>query len=96
VYRAAAGRVDRAHPDLAPLNADLAGLSPAFVLTAEYDVLRDEGEAYAAELASAGVPTVAVRYLGLNHNFRRKSALFDAAPLALAHIGDAVRRTLRR
>ncbi len=90
------GRVDRAHPDLAPLNADLAGLPPAFVLTAEYDVLRDEGEAYAAALASAGVPTVAVRYLGLNHNFHRKSALFDAAPLAVAHLGDAVRRALRR
>ncbi len=89
-------RVDRAHPDLAPLNADLAGLPPAFVLTAQYDVLRDEGEAYAAALASAGVPTVAVRYLGVNHNFQRKTALFDAAPLAVAHIGDALRRALWR
>ena len=59
-------------------------------------MLRDEGEAYAAALASAAVPTVAVRYLGLNHNFQRKSALFEAAPLALAHIGDAVRQALRR
>ncbi len=90
------GRVDRGHPDLAPLHADLTGLPPAFVLTAEYDVLRDEGEAYAAALAAAGVPTVAVRYLGLNHNFQRKSALFDAAPLALAQVGDAVRWALRR
>jgi acetyl esterase len=89
------GRVDRAHPDLAPLNADLAGLPPAFVITAEYDVLRDEGEAYAAALASAGVPTVAVRYPGLNHNFQRKLALFDAAPLAVAQAAEAVRLALR-
>ncbi len=93
---APAGRVDREHPDLAPLNADLAGLPPALVITAEYDVLRDEGEAYAAALASAGVPTVAVRYLGLTHNFQRKLSLFDAAPLAVAQIGAAVRRTLAR
>jgi acetyl esterase len=90
------GRVDRGHPDLAPLNADLAGLPPALVITAEYDVLRDEGEAYAAALAAAGVPTVAVRYPGLNHNFQRKLALFDAAPLAVTQAAEAVRRALRR
>jgi acetyl esterase len=90
------GRVDRTHPDLAPLNADLAGLPPALVITAEYDVLRDEGEAYAAALASAGVPTVAVRYPGLTHNFQRKLALFDAAPLAVAQAAEAVRIALQR
>ncbi len=88
------GEVDRAHPDLAPLHADLAGLPPALVMTAELDVLRDEGEAYAAALATAGVPTVAVRYPGLNHNFQRKLALFDAAPLAVAQAAEAVRRAL--
>jgi acetyl esterase len=88
------GRVDRDHPDLNPLNADLTGLPPALVVTAEYDVLRDEGEAYAAALASAGVPTVAVRYAGLNHNFQRKLALFDAAPVALAQMADALRGAL--
>lgn len=89
------GRVDRSSPDLAPLTADLAGLPPALVITAEYDVLRDEGEAYAAALAAAGVPAVAVRYPGLNHNFPRKLALFDAAPLAVAQAGEALRRALR-
>jgi acetyl esterase/lipase len=88
------GRVDRRAPDLAPLSADLAGLPPALVITAEYDILRDEGEAYAAALASAGVPTVAVRYAGLNHNFQRKLALFDAAPVAVGQIADAVRRAI--
>jgi acetyl esterase len=89
------GEVDRTHPDLAPLRADLAGLPPALVVTAELDVLRDEGEAYAAALAAAGVATVAVRYPGLNHNFPRKLAIFDAAPLAVAQAAEAVRRALR-
>lgn len=87
--------VDRDHVDLSPLKADLAGLPPALVVTAEYDVLRDEGEAYAAALVGAGVPTVAVRYVGLNHNFQRKLAIFDAAPLALAQVAAALRPALR-
>jgi acetyl esterase len=91
---APSGRVDRRDPDLAPLNAALTGLPPALVITAEYDILRDEGEAYAAALAAAGVSTVAVRYPGLNHNFQRKLALFDAAPLAVGQIAEAVRQAL--
>jgi acetyl esterase/lipase len=89
------GRCDRTHPDLDPFAADLAGLPPALVITAEFDILRDEAEAYAAALAAAGVATVAVRYPGLNHNFLRKLAMFDAAPLAVAQAADALRRALR-
>jgi len=82
--------VDRAAPDLNPFAAELAGLPPALVITAEYDVLRDEGERYAAALAEAGVPTVAVRYLGMNHGFARKLAMMDAAAGAVDQLAATV------
>jgi len=86
--------VDRAQPDVSPMAADLAGLPPTLVITAEYDPLRDEGEAYAAALAEAGVPSVLVRYQGVNHGFYRKLALFDAAKLAIDQTAVALREAL--
>jgi acetyl esterase len=83
---------DHADPDVDPFRASLAGLPPAVVLTAEFDVLRDEGERYAAALQAAGVPVIAVRYQGVNHNFVRKLALFDAAHVAVAQIAAALHR----
>ncbi|UWZ40000.1 alpha/beta hydrolase [Dactylosporangium roseum] len=87
---------DRAVPDLDPLRADLAGLPPAVVITAELDVLCPEGERYAAALMNAGVPVVATRFQGMVHNFPRKLALFDAAPVAVAQIAAALRRWSQR
>ena len=84
--------VDRSGPDLNPFRADLANLPPAVVITAELDVLRDEGERYAAALLAAGVPVVSVRHQGVNHNFVRKLALFDAAHVAVAEIATVLRR----
>lgn len=57
-------------PRFAPMRAsDLTGLARAVVITAEYDPLRDQGEAYARRLSEASVPTVAVRADGLIHGF---------------------------
>jgi acetyl esterase len=60
----------RAEPDASPLRASsFADLAPAVVLTAEHDVLRDEGERYADELRAAGVPVDARRHEGQAHGF---------------------------
>lgn len=74
-----------------PMRMDPAGLPPAVVVTAELDVLRDEAERYAHRLQAAGVPVISTRYQGVNHNFVRKLALFDAAGVAVAQIGAALR-----
>ncbi|GGQ78396.1 alpha/beta hydrolase [Couchioplanes azureus] len=86
---------DRFGPDVAPLAAgDLAGMPATLLITAEYDVLRDEGADYADALLAAGVPVVHVRYAGVNHGFARKLALFDAARAAADQIAASLRAAL--
>jgi acetyl esterase len=84
----------RFSPDVAPLAADLAGLPSTLLITAEYDVLRDEGADYADALIAAGVPVVHVRYAGMNHGFARKLVLFDAARAAADQVAASLRAAL--
>jgi len=87
---------ERDNPEVSPLRAkSLSGLPPAFVLTAQVDVLRDEGEAFAKRLHDAGVPTKAVRYRGMNHGFIRMGAVYPQADRALGDLAAALRDGLR-
>jgi acetyl esterase len=82
---------DGLEPDASPLRApDLAGMPAAYVLTAEEDVLRDEGEAYAEALRAAGVPVTLRRWPGTIHGFWRWQRASAVARAAVAEVGAAV------
>jgi cation diffusion facilitator CzcD-associated flavoprotein CzcO/acetyl esterase/lipase len=84
--------VDRTDPRLSPLRADLSGLPPAIVVGCEFDPLRDEGEAYAAALDAAGVPTELVRARGHTHqSLTMVDVVISGEPIR-ARIADALRR----
>ena len=86
---------DRAHPYASPLQAaSLVGLPPAFVMTAQYDPLRDEGEDYAARLIKSGVPTQCERFEGLIHGFFANSQIVPAASVAMDKACAALRAGL--
>jgi acetyl esterase len=91
-YIADASRTD---PRASPLHAeDLSGLPPALVVTAEFDPLRDDGEAYAVALEAAGVPVVKLRFDGLIHGFFAMGTVSTAAASAIEEIGAELRKLL--
>ncbi len=86
---------DAQQPYAAPLQADdLTGLPSALVITAKYDVLRDEGEAYARRLQESGVPTTLSRYDGVFHGFFGMRLMIDKAAQAQEEAGAALRDAL--
>ena len=86
--------IDRRQAWASPLHANLAGLPPAFVLTAECDPLRDQGELFAQRLQQAGVSTVVTRYDGMFHPFFSLGGIIDGAKTAMADAAAALRTAL--
>lgn len=85
-----------ADPRMSPLKADLDALPPAVVVTAEYDPLRDEGEAYAEALRAAGVPADLRRFDSMIHGFFDMGAVSPAAQAAIDESCGMFARLLHR
>lgn len=85
----------RVHPDASPVRVvNIANLPPAVVVSAEYDVLRDEGEVYATRLIKAGIPVDHVRFDGQMHSFFNMVGVLSSSTAALDYIAAALNRLL--
>jgi acetyl esterase len=77
------------NPEICPLRApNLRGMPPTLVVTAEYDPLRDEGEAYGRRLQESGAPTVVTRYEGMLHGFLMHFPIMDQGRVCLRQIAE--------
>lgn len=89
--------LDAADPRISPLRATrLAGLPMAIIHTAEFDPMRDEGNAYARKLLTAGVVVEHTCHDGMIHNFHAMGAILPQAQLVLSQIGEQVRRAVEK
>ncbi len=87
------GDADLADPRISPLRATkFTGLPTAIIHTAEFDPMRDEGNAYAHKLLAAGVAVDHVCHEGMIHNFHAIGAILPQGRLVLRQIGEQVRR----
>ena len=92
----AAPRSEKPNPLVSPLYfSDFSGLPPALVVIAGFDILRDEGEEYAAKLAAAGTPTRVQRYVSLGHGFIHLTGICTTARRAMIAIAEEWRRLVR-
>jgi len=90
-------RAKRTDPLVSPLRArELKGLPPALIMTAEYDVLRDEAELYGKRLAAAGVKVWIRRYQGVTHGFLGMQNALDVARRGMDDIAAVTAKTVGR
>lgn len=93
---ALASDADRKHPHLSPLRAeDLSGLPPTIIVTAGFDILRDQGRALADRLKAQGVPVIYRNYGSLTHGFMQHSATIDDAERACVESAQLLSSGLR-
>ncbi|MBM7365866.1 alpha/beta hydrolase [Gordonia hydrophobica] len=84
----------RANANVSPLQGDVANTAPAIVLIAEYDVLRGEGEAYAAKLEAAGVPVQLRVFDGQMHGFFQFVNILPGSAAGVEYVSSTVTRHL--